>query len=121
MSSHVDLPMGRVEYVTPYHHNSVRPEGIGHFWGATIMDHIVSFAKAVREGASSEYTDDDAVMAMMMEVATRQSAQQGGVKIEMPISGAVEADEHILAAQRKEYGVDPLDVEAMLAISYPKP
>jgi len=63
-SSHVDLPSGRVEYVTPYSADTGIAEGPHHFYAATIMDHVVSFARAVREGAPSEYTDTDALAAM---------------------------------------------------------
>ena len=36
------------------------------------MGHVADFAEAVRGVAVSEYSDEDAMMAMMMEVATRE-------------------------------------------------
>jgi predicted dehydrogenase len=121
VSSYVDLPTGRIEYVSPLRSQATRPEIYGHFWGATIMGHIIDFARAIRDGAPSEYTDDDAVMAMMMESGCWESARRGGVRIDLPLAGELEADAIILAAQRKQFGIDPLDVEGMLRISYPKP
>ncbi|MGN6673647.1 MAG: hypothetical protein ACTHMA_10120, partial [Thermomicrobiales bacterium] len=85
------------------------------------MGHIVDFAKAVRGVAPSEYTEQDALMAMMMEMGGRESARRDGARIALPLAEDLEVDELSLAAQRQKYGVDPLDVEAMLAVSYPKP
>jgi hypothetical protein len=120
LSSYVDLPIGRVEYV-----NELRPVGPpGHYqpyYGACIMGHIVDFALAVRGVSPSEYTDEDAVMAMMMEVGTRESALRGGIKLDLPLTGELESEERVRQAQKEQYGVDPLDVEGMLAISYPRP
>jgi predicted dehydrogenase len=119
-SIHVDLPSGRIEWVNPYRATEVAPNKRD-YYGAAIMDHIVDFARAVRGVAQSEYTDEDALMAMMMEVAARESALRDGTRITLPVTGDLEVDDLALAAQREKYGVDPLDVEAMLAVSYPKP
>lgn len=122
----VDLPIGRVEYVNPYRPFE-DPLAKGHeyhgrnYYGAAVMDHIVDFARAVRDDAPSEYTDQDALMAMMMESAARESELRGGEQIALPITDDLEADEVALASLQEKHGVDPLDIEAMLAISYPKP
>ena len=120
MSSHVDLPTGRVEYVNPhrpgksaYHH--------GNYYSAAVMDHIVDFAETIRLEKKSEYTDQDALMAMMMEVATRDSAIKNGERLSLPLKGESESDVLMRIKQRQEYGVDPLDVEGMLAIKFPRP
>ncbi|HEU5423965.1 MAG TPA: Gfo/Idh/MocA family oxidoreductase [Nitrolancea sp.] len=119
-STYVNLPSGRIEYVNPY-----RPSGRvlinRDYYGAAVMGHIVDFAKAVRGVAPSEYTEQDALMAMMMEMGGRESARRDGARIALPLAEDLEVDELSLAAQRQKYGVDPLDVEAMLAVSYPKP
>ena len=44
-----------------------------------------------------------------------------GARVRLPIDGEPESDGRIHAALRARFGVDPLDIEAMLAISYPKP
>ena len=74
--------------------------------------------RGIRE---SEYTDEDALMAMMMEVATRESTLQNGKRLQLPLTGELESEVALRASLREEYGVDPLDIEAMLAISYPRP
>jgi hypothetical protein len=68
-----------------------------------------------------EYTADDALMAMTMEAAARESALRDGARIALPLTSDLESEAQVFAAQRQKYGVDPLDVEAMLAISYPRP
>ena len=85
------------------------------------MDHIVDFAETIRLEKKSEYTDQDALMAMMMEVATRDSAIKNGERLSLPLKGESESDVLMRIKQRQEYGVDPLDVEGMLAIKFPRP
>jgi predicted dehydrogenase len=117
-STYVDVPTGRLEYVNPH-----RPAQRVHryFYGPAVMGHIVDFAKTVRGVDQGEYTADDALMAMTMEAAARESALRDGVRIALPLTGDLEVDDLALVSQRQKYGVDPLDVEAMLAISYPRP
>ena len=120
LSSHVDLPTGRVEYV-----NDHRPGRTAYnsreYYGAAVMGHLVDFAETVRGVRTSEYTDRDALMAMMMEVATRESALNSGVRLELPLEGDLESEALLRAKQEREYGVDPLDVEGMMSIKYPQP
>jgi predicted dehydrogenase len=119
-STHVDLPLGRVEYVNPFR-PTTNPHSSRDYYGSAVMSHIVDFAHAVRGTAPSEYTDEDALMAMMMEAAARQSALNSGEIVTLPIPDDTEADEQMLKALKAKHGVDPLDIEAMIAISYPKP
>ena len=69
----------------------------------------------------SEYTDEDALMAMMMEVATRESSLQAGKQLQLPLTGELESEAALRAGLREQHGIDPLDIEGMLAISYPRP
>ena len=120
LSSHVDLPTGRVEYI-----NDHRPGRTAYnsreYYGAAVMGHLVDFAETVRGVRTSEYTDEDALMAMMMEVATRESAMNGGLRLDLPLEGDLESEALLRAEQRREYGVDPLDIEGMMSIKYPQP
>ena len=60
-------------------------------------------------------------MAMMMEVATRESASQEGRRLSLPLDGDLESEATLRAELTQLYGVDPLDIEGMLSISYPRP
>ena len=120
LSSHVDFPTGRIEYGNPfrlganaYHRRN--------YYSAAVISHIVDFAETVRGMRESEYSDADALMAMMMDVATRESAIQQGKRLSLPLAGELESEVQLRAALRHEYGVDPLDIEGMLGISYPRP
>jgi len=126
VSTYVDLPTGRVEYANPYRptHEEIRlREHYGRdFYGACVMSHIVDFARAIRGDAPSEYTAADALMAMMMEVGARESALRDGDLVHLPLDGELEAERQNRESLSEKYGgVDPLDVDGMLAISYPKP
>jgi predicted dehydrogenase len=120
LSSHVDFPTGRLEYVNPYR-LGIPAFHRRNFYAAAVMGHIVDFAETIRGVRESEYTDEDALMAMMMEVATRESAMNKGQRLDLPLTGDLESETALRAEQRTEYGVDPLDIEGMLAISYPRP
>ena len=120
LSSHVDLPTGRIEYV-----NDHRPGRTAYnsreYYGAAVMGHLVDFAETVRGVRTSEYTDEDALMAMMMEVATRESAINDGQRLDLPLEGDLQSEALLREEQEREYGVDPLDVEGMMSIKYPQP
>jgi hypothetical protein len=120
LSSHVDLPTSRIEYLNPYRLGaSVHPRR--DYYGAAVMGHIVDFAETVRGVRASEYSDEDAMMAMMMEVAAYESSLQEGKRLQLPLEGELESETLLRAKEKASYGVDPLDIEGMLAISYPRP
>ena len=124
ISTYVDLPVGRIEVPNPYPSTRAAPsleQHYGHdYYAATVMGHIVDFARAVRGDGRSEFTDDDAKMSMMMTVAARESALRRGELVALPLSGALEGEERARKSLNAKYGADPLDVEAMLAVSYPR-
>ena len=120
LSSHVDLPTGRIEYVNPYRLGKSAYHR-RNYYSAAVISHIVDFAETVRGDRESEYSDEDALMAMTMDVATRESALQEGKRLSLPLKGDLESEALLRAKQRQHYGVDPLDIEGMLGISYPRP
>lgn len=123
IATYVDLPVGRVEYKNPFPHPGLA--GITHasrdYYTTAIMDHIVDFAQAVRGVKASEYTDEDALMAMMMEVGCRESALQNGAKLALPLGGELTSEQQLRAALQEKNGVDPMDIEGMLERAIPRP
>ena len=118
----VGLPIGRVEYVNPYRPaNSSAMHATRDYYGAVVMTHIVDFVQAICGESESEYTAQDAMMAMMMEAAVRESAMRNGERLALPLTGELESEQAALAALREKHGVDPLDVEAMLGVKVPRP
>jgi hypothetical protein len=117
---YADTPTGVIEYVNPFHPQewSARPED---WYSAAVMSHIVDFALAVRGLRLSEFSAEDALMSEMMEVGAHESMLQEGRRIRLPIEGDLEADALTRKALQARYGVDPLDVEGMLNLSYPRP
>ncbi|MEZ4621668.1 MAG: hypothetical protein R2867_40055 [Caldilineaceae bacterium] len=121
--TYVDLPIGRVEYANPFPYPGA--EGKTHasrdYYTAAIMDHIVDFAQAVRGEKVSEYTDEDAMMAMMMEVGCRESELRDGAKIALPLHGELESESKVREALKAKNGVDPMDIEGMMERAIPRP
>jgi hypothetical protein len=60
-------------------------------------------------------------MSMMMEVAARESALRNGERLDLPLTGDLEAERRMRESLKGKHGVDPLDIEGMLAVSFPRP
>ena len=119
---HADTPTGRIEYVSPLMSYARMGKVNDRDWyGVAVMDHVVDFALAVKGLRDSEFTAEDALMSEMMEIGAHESALQEGRRIRLPIEGDLESDALTREAQRKQFGCDPLDVEAMLSVSFPRP
>jgi len=119
---HADTPNGRIEYLSPLRtHVKCGKVNARDWYGVAVMEHVVDFVLAVRGLQPSEFTDEDALMSAMMEIGAHESALQAGRRVTLPLEGNLEADALTREQQRKEFGVDPLDVEAMLAVSFPRP
>ena len=59
-------------------------------------------------------------MSGMMEIGAHESNLREGCRIKLPIEGDLESDAIERESQKKRFGVDPLDVEAMLSVSFPR-
>ena len=123
---HADTPTGRLEYVNPLA-SHVKLDKDNPWWAnggwylVAIMDHLVDFTLAVKGLRASEFTAEDALMSEMMEIGAHESALQEGRRIRLPVEGDLESDAIERARQKQQFGCDPLDVEAMLAVSFPRP
>ncbi len=120
--SYADTPTGRIAYQNPLH-TFARMGKVNQsdWYGIAVMDHVVDFALAVRGLRPSEFSDEDGLMSEMMETGARESALNEGKRVKLPVEGDLESDAITRESLKRKYGVDPLDVEAMLSISYPRP
>ena len=113
-------PLGVLDYQNP-----IQPAQYGNHYfpeyGICVMGHLIDFALQIRGEATSEFDEQDALMSEMMSVGARESALQEGRRIRLPLEGDLESDALELARLKAKYGVDPLDIEAMMSISYTKP
>ena len=107
LSSHVDLPGRRIEHVNP-HRLGASAYHRRNYYSAAVIGHIVDFAESVRGLRESEYDDQDALMAMMMDVACRESALQEGRRLALPLDGELESEVALRAKLRAQFGVDPI-------------
>jgi hypothetical protein len=90
-------------------------------YGVAVAGHIIDFALQIRGDEDSEFDENGALMSLMMEVAARESALQSGARIKLPLEGELESDLLVEQSLRQQFGVDPLDMEAMMAHKYSKP
>jgi hypothetical protein len=117
---YVNLPVGRVEYVNPFYNAVASSAQVLDYYHAAVAEHVLDFARAVRGEGESEFTDEDALMSMMMLVAINESILRRGERIDLPLRGELESEEREREALRRTYGVDPLDVEGMLDVGIPR-
>lgn len=118
--SFADTPQGRLQWTNTLHPpEPVLPDRL--WYGTPVMGHLVDFALALRGVRASEFDDEAALMSMMMEVGARESALREGKRLALPLEGETEADAREHERLHLKHGCDPFDIEAMLAISYPKP
>ena len=108
-----------IEYLNPYRLYGYREKSIG--YSCAIADHISDFCLSVRGLRQSEFDEQDALMSLMMEIGAQESALNQGERIQLPVVGETEAEAKTYQALKQQYCVDPMDIEAMLDISYPKP
>ncbi len=119
--SRARTPHGVIEHLCPFRPGPRVGAITGRDWyGIAVIDHLVDFALAVRQLRRSEFDDGDALMSEMIEVAARQSVLDDGRRVALPLVGDVGADAVERERLRQRYGIDPLDVEAMLAMSFPR-
>jgi predicted dehydrogenase len=119
IKTYVDLPSGRAVWENPIRLEDKTPHPFSGY-NSAIVDHMLDFALTVRGIRESEFDGDDAVMSTMMEVAAKESVRTGE-RIALPLDYVPESDQKVHANLQAEYGVDPLDVDAMLGVSFPTP
>ena len=112
----VRLPGGTLEYANP-----MLKYGITHNYLSTVAQSTLDFVRAVRGGGQREFTIEMAVASQEMDAACRQSAAMQGRCVKLPLPEEDTPEERAaLEALRKRFGVDPMDAEAVLEISFPK-
>ena len=120
-SMSIHLPVGHIEYINPFYAPTEHANGALNFYHAAVAEQVLDFARAVRgEETTPEFSAEDALMAMMMEVACRESILRKGEQIALPLTGDLESERRVHEALKAKNGVDPRDVEGMLARAIPR-
>lgn len=117
---HAAIPGGWIDYANPI---VMKNSGDHYFkeYGVCVAGHLVDFALRIRGLKECEFDEKKALMSMMMEVAARESVLRNGARISLPLTEDLESDEIQLQQLKADLGVDPLDVEAVLAVTLGKP
>ncbi len=113
---HVELPQGRFTV-----DNAFAPLGVATPGQAAFAAVVRDFSDLVRTGAPDPFTPDMAVMSLAMELAAALSARREGARVALTDTAIGPLDAERLDAVRRQFGFDPLDVEAVVAHAFPKP
>jgi predicted dehydrogenase len=116
----VNLPTGLISYVNPFYAAADNAEDVVDYYHAAVAEHVLEFAATVRDEGRSEFSDEDALMSMMMGVAIKESVSCDGARVALPLSGDPESEQAERRAMQDRLGVDPLDIVAMLDRDLPR-
>jgi predicted dehydrogenase len=111
----VRLPEGVLAYENP-----MLNLGITNNYDSTVAQSTMDFVRAVRGEGPREFTVEQAIASGEMEAAFAASAALGGARVRLPVPEQTDAERAALAALTGKYGVDPMDVEAMIDVAFPK-
>lgn len=114
------IPGGWIDYANPL---VMKNSGTHYFkeYGVCVAGHLVDFALRIRGLKECEFDEHKALMSMMLEVGARESVLQKGAQVALPLEGDLESDDIALKDLKKEYGVDFMDVEAVMSLTLGKP
>ena len=76
-----------MKYTSPGTKNIIRD-----YYGSALRSAITDFLETVKNGEKSEFSDDDALMSLMMESAAKESAANNGKIIKLPIEQELEVE-----------------------------
>lgn len=111
----VKLPGGTIEHENPFW-----DIGIKDCYQSTVAQSMLDFAGVLREGRPHEFSPEAAVASQEMETAFALSQEQDCAPIKVPPQEESQSERNALDAARKELGVDPMDVEAVIEKTFPK-
>jgi len=109
------LPGRTVEYDNP-----MLEYGLTDGYLSSVAASLMDFHAQVRQHAEPEFGLEQAVASAEMESAFARSVELGGGRVELPFAEETQAERAALAAVRSQYGVDPMDVDAMIDVAFPK-
>jgi len=111
----VRLPQQTIEFVNPFHER-----GIVDTYAYSVAEALAEFARVVRGEQEPAFTPEMGTCSRMMDVAFGLSASLDGAQVELPLPDEdTDEEKKALAELQKQYGVDPMDAEAMLEVHLP--
>jgi hypothetical protein len=109
-----DLPGG-----TRIYRNPTLDCGIANNYLSSVALALLDFVHAVRDDAAQTFSPCHALLAAEIEAGFDLSEERQGARVEFPLPAELPADTRCLDALRQKYGVDPLDVDAMIERAFP--
>lgn len=111
----VRLPDGERTYENP-----TASRGLLNNYLSSTAQACLEFATALRTGATLSYPARAALESGAIDAAAALSLEHDGVRVRLPLERGPVRDAEALDALRLKLGVDPLDVDAMLDVAFPK-
>jgi predicted dehydrogenase len=110
---HVRLPDRELEYVNP-----MLKYGITNAYFSSVAQSLLDFVYALRNISKQVFTPEMAAMSHEMESACNLSVELNGARVDLPVEGDSKREKEELETLRQKYGVNPMDVEAMIDKSF---
>ncbi len=108
------LPDRMLEYDNP-----LLDWGVRDGYLASVGQCLLDFHGQVRRGAQAWFSAEMAAASAEMEYAFARSAKLAGARVELPVRPEAADEQRALAALRERFGVDPMDVEAVMDLAFP--
>jgi hypothetical protein len=118
--AYADTSEGVIEYINPFVPENICEHINKPFYGCAVMDEMIDFALAVRGAKPFEFSSRDAMMSLTMDLAANESVINDGRKIRIGDHMRFEVETAVENKLKSKYKCDPYDIEAMLALSYPR-
>lgn len=111
----VRLPEGERSYENP-----TAARGLLNNYLSSTAQACLEFAHALRAGTPLSYPARAALESSAIDAAAALSLERDGVRVRLPLEEGPTRDAEALDALRSKLGVDPMDVDAMLDVAFPK-
>lgn len=111
----VRLPDGERSYENPTATRGL----LNNYLSSTALA-CLEFATTLRTGAPLSYPAAAAFESSAIDAAAALSLEREGARVRLPLEEGPAHDREVLDALRSKLGIDPMDVEAMLDVAFPK-
>ena len=104
----------KVTWENPWPNYKVRPSGLA------IVEEMDSIAQAVLNGRPTRYDGRRGRADQEIVIAWEESGRRGRTPIDLPLRGITRYEEDLHARFEERYGCDPMDVERLADVFFPK-
>ena len=104
----------KVAWENPWPHYKIRPAGLA------IVEEMDSLAQAILNDRPTRYDARRGRADQEIVIAWEESGRQGRVPVDLPLKRVTGYEEELHARFRERHGCDPMDVERLVDVFFPK-